>query len=517
MTRVLIVGAGPTGLNLALRLARQGVPFRLVDRKDGPGPASRAMVVHARTLELYRQLGLADELVALGTRMETLRFREHGAEVAHLELRDIGTGMSPFPFALCLPQDEHERFLVRKLEDLGAAVEWGTELRSFTQNEAGVLATLDHGGRHERCAAAYLCGCDGAHSRVREGLGIGFPGGTYEQLFYVADVRIAGPFRTEMTASLDADGLALLFPVRRNGMQRLIGLAPKGAADAAGMTFDRVRPRAENLLGLEVEEVDWFSAYHVHRRVADRFRAGRGFILGDAAHIHSPAGGQGMNTGIGDAVNLAWKLADVLGGRAGPAILDSFEEERIPFARRLVATTDRAFTGMVDRGWAGRTLRRGLVPHLLPLVTGVPAARRLIFKTLSQIHIKYRGSALSQGRAGTTHGGDRLPWVATQGGDNLASLTGEAWRLHVYGRPEPGLAAAAAALGLQVDSFPWDGHAGLGRDAAYLLRPDGHVALALPDQDARSLQGFVARHGLGWEPERAAPRPHIRRTAHPAG
>lgn len=498
-SHVLIVGAGPTGLVLALRLARHGVPVRIIDRNSGPGQASRAIAVHARTLEFYQQLGFADEVVAQGIKVEAIHLREGGEDVARLSLKDMGEGLSPFPFVLGYPQDDHERFLVAKLKAAGIAVEWGVELKEFTQDDARVRMVLDKAGTEEVCEAAYLCGCDGAHSRVRQSLKLDFPGGSYDQLFYVADVRIAGAFATDLFMNLGADAFALMLPVRSSGMQRLIGIVPQELADRANLTFEDIQPSAQRLTGARVEAVNWFSTYHVHHRVVEHFRVGRCFIAGDAGHIHSPAGGQGMNTGIGDAVNLSWKLADVLGGRADPALLDTYESERIAFARTLVATTDRAFQGMVGQGRGGQFLRTWLVPHLLPLLTGLSAVRRMMFRAVSQTRINYHGSALSAGKAGDVEGGDRLPWVADSPGDNFAPLRALAWQVHVYGEARPGLSAAAAELGLPLHAFAWSGTAdaaGLGRDAAYLVRPDGYVALALPDQDAREIGSFIGKVGL---------------------
>lgn len=497
--QVLIVGAGPKGLVLALCLARQGIPFRIIDRNTGPGQASRAIAVQARTLEFYQQLGFANEVVARGIKVAAVHLREDGDDVATLSLGDLGEGVSPFPFALVFPQDDHERFLIGKLTVAGIAVEWGVELKEFTQDADGVCAVLGSNGAAEVCEAAYLCGCDGAHSRVRQGLALDFPGGTYDQPFYVADVEITGEFRTDIFVNLGAHGIALMFPVRSSGMQRLIGTVAEDLKSRTDLTFDDIRPAAERLLGVHVERVNWFSAYRVHHRVAACFRVGRAFIAGDAGHIHSPAGGQGMNTGIGDAVNLSWKLADVIRGRADPAILDTYESERIGFARALVDTTDRAFRSMVHRGRAGRFLRTWLVPRVLPVLTGVPAVRRALFATVSQIRIKYPGSALSEGKAGGVSGGGRMPWVPTSTGGNFDTLDGRTWRLHVYGTVGPALEDTAAMLDLPVDVFTWDeaaGHAGLGRDAAYQLRPDGHVAVALPDQDGDALSAFTVRHGL---------------------
>jgi 2-polyprenyl-6-methoxyphenol hydroxylase-like FAD-dependent oxidoreductase len=498
-TQVLIAGAGPTGLVLALALLHRGIRPRIVDQAAGPGQASRAMVVQARTLELYRPLGLAEEVIARGIKVEALHLRGSGTEVARVSLRDLGAGLSPYPFALSYPQDDHERFLVERLAAAGIKVEWNTELTGFTEDAAGIRATLRHDGTETEGVAAYLCGCDGAHSRVRQALGLGFPGGTYGQLFYVADVRIDGPFQPDLCINLAARGFALMLPVRSRGMNRLIGVVPAALGDRPGLTFEDIRADAEALLGVRVEQLNWFSTYHVHHRVAAAFRQGRAFLAGDAGHIHSPAGGQGMNTGIGDAVNLAWKLGDVLRGRADPAILDTYATERIGFARSLVETTDRVFRGAVDQGLGGRLLRRWLLPRLLPIAAGFEIGRHAFFRLISQIRIAYPHSALSEGKAGGVAAGERLPWVAEA--DNFAPLDGQGWRLQVHGAVAPDLAAAAAAHGLPVDAFPWTtaaGRAGLARDAAYLLRPDGHVGLADPRQDPGHLAAYAARHGLAF-------------------
>jgi 2-polyprenyl-6-methoxyphenol hydroxylase-like FAD-dependent oxidoreductase len=501
--QVLIVGAGPTGLMLAISLARRGVAVRIIDKNSGPGQASRAMAVHARTLEFYRQLGFADVVVNLGIKIDTIHLREHGEDIAVLPLKDIGAGLSPYPFVLAFPQDDHERFLVEQLRAGGVEVEWNTELESFTQDEWGVRAVLERDGERLPCSSAYLCGCDGARSRVRETLKLDFSGGTYDHLYYVADVRTAGPPNQDLVAHLGANTFALMLPVRSRGMQRLIGIMPPAAPADAG--FDAVRPVLEPLLGIEVEQLNWFSTYRVHHRVAGHFRVGRCFLGGDAAHIHSPAGGQGMNTGIGDAVNLAWKLADVLRGRAAPALLDTYEAERIVFARKLVTTTDRAFQLIVSQGAGGQLLRSWLLPHVFPVLTGFAAARRTLFKTLSQVQIHYPDSQLSGGRAGEVIGGDRLPWLPLpEGHDNFDALQTLDWQLHVYGRPDPLLLAAAQALRLQLHAYPWSdsaGHAGLLEDAAYLVRPDMHVALALPRQELDSLRELVDRFKLRFAQE----------------
>lgn len=501
-TQVLIVGAGPTGLVLALCLARHRIPFRLIEKNSGPGQASRAIAVQARTLEFYQQLGLADEVVGRGIKLEALHLREGGKEVATLAFKDLGRGLSPFPFALCFAQDEHERFLVAKLQEAGISVEWGVTLRSFEDSGTGVRAVLERDGVDEMCEASYLVGCDGGHSAVRQGLKLDFPGGTYAQLFYVADVKIAGGFKRDIFGNLGVGGLALMFPVRTSGMQRLIGTVPQELGGRTELTFEDLREYVEPLLDVRVEQVNWFSIYHVHHRVAARFRVGRVFIAGDAGHIHSPAGGQGMNTGIGDAVNLSWKLADVIKGRAAESILDTYESERFAFARRLVDTTDKAFKGMVGQGWAGRFLRTWLVPTFMPTMTKSSLVRHLMFRTISQIRIRYRSSALSEGKAGRIQGGDRLPWVSAEGG-NFRPLTSLDWQVHVYGEATQSLKSTAAEFDLRVHEFGWTeaAHgAGLKQNAAYLVRPDGYVAAAFPEQNPAEIRGYLSTRGIGSKP-----------------
>src|ERR1700730_10290213 len=368
-TDVLIIGAGPTGLVLALWLTRLGVRVRIVDKTAEPGTTARAVAVQARTLELYREGGHGDE-VAEGGAMPQLR----------------------------------------------------------RPDEA-----------REDCEAAYVAGCDGAHSTVRETLEIGFPGGVYAHLFYVADVEASGAgMNGEVHVARDATYFLADFPLKGNGRARLIGTVREEAERPhENLSWNDVSKRVIEWMPIDVSRVNWFSTYHVHHRVADHFRKGRAFLLGDAAHIHSPVGGQGMNTGIGDAVNLAWKLAAVLQGRADAALLDSYEPERIAFARRLVATTDRAFTGVTSAGAIARLVRLHIVPILFPVITKLSSLRRLMFRTISQTGVNYRGSSVSEGRAGTVHGGDRLPWVKVKVNgvelDNFTSLTSLDWQVHLYG------------------------------------------------------------------------------------
>jgi 2-polyprenyl-6-methoxyphenol hydroxylase-like FAD-dependent oxidoreductase len=497
----LIVGAGPTGLVLALWLARLGVGVRIIDKTAEPGTTSRALAVHARTLELYRQLDLADFVVEHGHKVPALNLWVRGERAARLPFATVGEDLTAYPFLEIFPQDEHERLLIERLERLGVTVERRAELLGFTDTANRIAARIrGPDGREEECEAAYIAGCDGARSLVRETLGTGFAGGTYRQVFYVADVEAAGPIDGELHVDLDEADFLAVFPLAGAGRARLIGTVRDERADRADtLGFSDVGRRAIDNLEVQVGKVNWFSTYHVHHRVTEHFRKGRALLLGDAAHVHSPAGGQGMNTGIGDAVNLAWKLAAVLRGRAPDKLLDTYETERIGFARRLVATTDRVFGFATAEGRIADIVRTRIAPVIFPKVVALQPVRDYIFRTVSQITLNYRGMPLSVGSAGHVHGGDRLPWVRTGDADNFASLSEMIWQIHAYGAARPELADWCADCGLKLRVFDWRaayGEAGLARDALYLLRPDTYVALADASGAPEAVARYFAERGL---------------------
>jgi 2-polyprenyl-6-methoxyphenol hydroxylase-like FAD-dependent oxidoreductase len=498
---VLIVGAGPTGLVLALWLTRLGVRVRIVDKLAEPGTTSRALAVQARTLELYRPLGLTSAVIDGGVRIVAVNFWVGARRVARAVFGDGGVGLSPFPYAVLFAQDEHERLLIDRLQQAGVTVERCVELvgvQDMGQHARARLRRAD--GTEETCETAYVAGCDGASSAVREALGVGFPGGTYEHLFYVADVEAGPPAGDpQIHGTLDTAEFLLFFPLKGNRRGRLIGVVRDDAeARQREITWNDVGKDIIARLGIAVERANWFSTYHVHHRVAGAFRHGRVFLLGDAAHVHSPVGGQGMNTGIGDAINLAWKLAEVLHGRAPASLLDSYEAERRTFARRLVATTDRAFTLVTSRGPLARFVRTRLVPVLVPLAFRTRAARRLMFRIISQTAVRYRDSPLSLGQAGRVHGGDRLPWV--ESADNFAPLDALVWQVHVYGKAASEITAACRERRLPLHVFAWHSamrRRGLARNAVYLVRPDGYVALADPTARASTLTSYLDAHLIG--------------------
>jgi hypothetical protein len=314
----------------------------------------------------------------------------------------------------------------------------------------------------------------------------------------------------ELHGALDTTDFLLVFPLKDEGRARLIGTVRTDAEHQdRDLSWADVSQRVIQWMRIDVERVNWFSTYRVHHRVADQFRRGRTFLLGDAAHIHSPVGGQGMNTGIGDAVNLSWKIADVVQGRADTSLLDSYEPERIAFARRLVTTTDQAFKGVTSDGAIARRVRLSIVPTVAPALFSFRAVRRFMFRTISQTATHYRGSSLSEGRAGNVHGGDRLPWVPGNPNDldNFTPLMAVTWQVHVYGDATLETQAACDERKLPLHVFPWRpemDRAGLRRNAVYLVRPDGYVGLADADGSGAAITAYLDARKLAVASTRGA-------------
>ena len=522
MTDVLIAGAGPTGLALGLWLARAGVAVRIIDKADAPGETSRAIAVQARTLEYYRMLGIADAVVAAGVRTEAATVHTDGDIVARLPLGDFGKGLSAYSFVLFFPQDAHERLLGEALRQYGVEVERGVELVEFSQTDDGVDASVTGAAGAVTIGAKYLCGADGAHSTVRHTLGIGFSGATSDTEFFVADVEMAGATDgIGLNICFEPAGFGLYMPVRGGNSIRFIGVVPPQLQQRPDLKFGDVGGAYVARTRLQQRRVNWFSRYRISHRVADRFASGRVFLLGDAGHIHSPAGGQGMNTGLGDAVNLGWKLADVLRGRATPALLDSYEPERRAFALTLVRTTDRVFNLVAGRNWPAQVIRRVAIPYLIPQLMRFGAMRRTMFSLLSQIRVSYRDGPLGGDDHGRLRAGDRLPWVEAAGTDNFATLDGD-WQVQVYGGAAGGEDAGGEIAGFRTVMLPFGREAqraGLESAMCYLLRPDGHVGLIAPagPEGEAAIAAFARRWGLRPGPAADQTEPSASRMAASTG
>ncbi|KAJ5377661.1 uncharacterized protein N7496_005070 [Penicillium cataractarum] len=521
-TDVLIAGAGPTGLVLALWLHAQGVRTRIVDQGGGPAPNSRALAVHARILELYRQLDLADELIDRGYQLPATNVWVNGCHRAHINLRQFGTELTPYPYLLSFPQDEHERLLEKRLNSFGIFVERKTKLQNFVDNGSSITATLAcANGAESTCEAAYIVGCDGAHSAVRHVIGAKYEGDTYVPLFYIADIvaeeQDSPIFNGEAHLTFVDETFNLILPYVEERHVRLIGTTiPKTAPSQqtntsepqAEVTFEDVLPEIKKTTNIDIQKVNWFSTYRSHHRVADKYRSNRAFLVGDAAHIHSPVGGQGMNTGIMDAINLAWKLATVIKQpsmtpEAKEALLDTYEPERRSFALDVVGATDHGFTILTSSGFFPHLLRAWVIPSLIPLVARFHTTRTEIFRRGSQLVCCYRGSSmLSEPTKGSeiVQPGDRLPWVKTERDDNFSTLHDISWQVHVYGDSPVGLEEWCKTKHVQLIVFEWDeqhGKAGFKKGAAYLLRPDQYIAGIYEGADLESkLDEYFYTRGL---------------------
>ena len=422
-----------------------------------------------------------------------------GKHRAKVIFSDAGADLTPYPFVTVYPQDQHEKLLVDKLSAMGITVERKTELISFQDEKEFVSARLRFpDGSESTIQAKYLAGCDGARSTARQQLGTGFKGGTYKHLFYVADVHASGlEPENEIHAALDNGDFALVFSYGKQGKRRLIGTVRDDRAEnAEKLTFDDVHQDVIKNLGLHIQNINWFSTYHVHHRIADEFQRGRVFLLGDAAHIHSPVGGQGMNTGILDANNLAWKLAAVIKGTASINLLKSYETERQAFARKLVATTDRLFTVVTSEGKVADFIKTYIIPAMLSFATQIKAVREFMFKTVSQTTLNYRNSILSEGKVGKVRGGDRLPWTGSCGFDNYKISNTIGWQVHVYGDVNSDLRAWCEQHHIILQCIEWKPAyeiAGLTRDALYLIRPDMYVALATTQVSCELLEKYFSQ------------------------
>ena len=421
-TDVLIVGAGPTGLALACQLIRYGIDFIIVDKREGITPYSKAIGVQARTLEIYQQINLAERLVDLGLIAKGVRLLEGGREKAEVPLSTLGEGKSPYPFLLIVEQSKHEHLLYDFIKAHGHDVRWQTTLSDFSHDGAGVAGTIVNASDEEQMVQAqYLVACDGSKSFVRHRLGLTFEGSTLERMFYVADVQLKWEFPHDMlTACLARDRSTAFFPMPGDDRYRIVGVFPEECDKNEGeIAYDEIEKQIleDSQVQLDIYQVNWFSTYKVHSRRVNKFSVGRCFLAGDAAHIHSPAGAQGMNTGIQDGYNLAWKLAFVLSGEADLRILDTYNEERVEIAERLLETTDRMFDLLVNPAWLLSFVRRHIFPRVASFIVGLDSVNQFIFPLISQTGITYRGHSLNLDTDDDfkVKAGDRMPYFVFDG------------------------------------------------------------------------------------------------------
>ena len=473
---VAVVGAGPTGVMLAIELARRGVELRIFDRQAAPPRETRAIGIHARTLELFQQLRIVEEFLTHGHRVTGVEFHTGTRRPVLARFDRID---SAYPFLLTMSQEVTQAILDRRLQELGVRVERGVSVLDFNQNPDGVELRIGAApGSGERTVRAdWVVGCDGAHSLVRRRLGVSFDGDDYAQDWLMAEVRTESPLRHDHFHVFAHTAAPLpMFPLPEDRWRVFVPQVPRPASTGERQppTMDEI----ERLVaergpgGLRLTDPTLLATFRAYRRRAAAMRQGRVFVAGDAAHIHSPAGGQGMNTGLQDAVNLGWKLALVASGQAPSALLDTYQAERGPIADGVLA-----FTHAIVRTFAqGSPRRRWLRDRLLPLAAAVPAAERYYMTRLAQLSHSYRGGPLARttadGRRDRVRAGDRVPGVL----DHLRS-PGYTLLIMTAGEQDAGAAQAAVA---QMSGFDGLVHPVVvqneRRRELLLVRPDGHLA-----------------------------------------
>ena len=518
---VLISGAGPSGLMMGCQLALHNIPFRIIDKNEDHTTQSRALVVQARSVEIFDQMGIAEKAIEQGKVAKAIGAFFNGKKAFRITVSDMGEGLTKFPFLLMLEQSHTEKILVDYLAERGYEVERKTELLSFTQNNDEVTCTLQLAdGNKETVNAKYVIGADGSHSVVREQLKIPFVGSTYEESLFVLDCKAEVDLpNDEMYLTFSDVAIGGFFPLT-NGRWRILGNIPKELEGKHELTFEDINKNFAQRTRMKVKLYDpqWISAYRSHHRYAASFRQGRCFLIGDAAHIHSPVGAQGMNTGLQDAYNLAWKLALVHGRKAKETLLDTYTAERIIIAKNLVRTTDRAFN-IATSGGIIKTFRLVVMPVALriiaPIFEGVKSIRQLAFKLISEIGINYRRSILSQDATlgnFSDHApkpGDRLPFITfidSNGNETNIheNLKGSMFHLFQFIKsasmqPIADIANEWSGI-ISIETIPFNSNTrklfqalGINNSGCYLIRPDGYIGYRTTKPNAVHFKSYLDR------------------------
>jgi 2-polyprenyl-6-methoxyphenol hydroxylase-like FAD-dependent oxidoreductase len=487
---VLIVGAGPTGLTAAIELSRLGIGVRIIDRAPDRSPTSRALGVAARTIELLRVRGVGDEMLRLGNRARATALYSGGEKLAAIELHRMP---SEFNYVLLLAQSETERLLTEQLNRQGVKVERGVEMVSMSPRPGHVGVGLRSGdGTEEAATASYLIAADGSHSAIRKALGLPFTGRSLTQSYVLGDLHLAGDIpEDQLSIFLARNGFLAVFPMG-DGRFRLMATDPdRITGDSDDPTLEDIQRLYDRTVHLPAQlyNLNWSSRFRINSRHMTALRDGRVFFGGDAAHVHSPAGGQGMNAGIQDMINLAWKLAMVLKGQARPELLDTYESDRLPVIRQLVRMTERATTVFNSTN----ALVHAALTRLAPIVLGRSAVQDRAAPKLGQLTAGYRGCPIAKGggRIGSLRAGDRVPDMHL-GRARLYEML-DLSTLTLFVTPDAGRIADAYRpwedmLAVRPVSLPIEM-----ADTWLLVRPDGYLAAAGGPGDARRLGGWLDR------------------------
>lgn len=518
-TEVLIVGAGPSGLMMACQLAIHNVPFRIIDKKIGETRYSGALVVHARTLEIFGQMGISDQALREGVAVSKIKISFNGRNSIPLNIKNIGEGISPFPNLFLLEQSITERLLRDFILKYGYTIERKTELIEFGQDTSGVASLVKlPDGKEEVIKSAYLVAADGGLSTIRTRAKIAFEGKTNELSLFVTDCKADVDLPLdEICFSFTKSASSGLFPLK-DGRRRIDGALSGRLDKNYPISFQDVEKNfaSRNRMNIRLYEPEWFSVFHSHQRYAEAFRQNRCFLVGDAAHIFSPVGAQGMNTGIQDAYNLAWKLAFVIQGKATPSILTTYSEERQSIAQNLVNATDRVFRLVTSERYFHKIIRLWFFPILFRLIfylmENVSAFRRFIFNGIAEVGIHYRKNyqlkIASNGKFSSKapRPGDRLPYILLTINDKMINIQdkidGKKFHLFAFGYDDKYADIMAITKGYVVstsaESFAYNQDTkllfdtfGINSTGLYLIRPDMHIAYRSDKFDPEHFSNYL--------------------------
>jgi 2-polyprenyl-6-methoxyphenol hydroxylase-like FAD-dependent oxidoreductase len=482
--QILIVGAGPVGLTMAAELARYGIPLRIVEKSTQRSDKSKALVLWSRTLEHLDRAGCGPAFVQAGHKVTAAAITADHKPVGRISLTNVDT---PHAYALMLPQSDTERLLEQHLNSLGVTVERDIELTAFSQTATAVTATLRHAnGTEEHATAAWLIGCDGAHSTIRHALGLAFEGDTLPTDWMLADVHIANlpTPPDELTLYWHEEGLLALFPMSPTRFRVVANGGDGTGAHPADPTLGQVQAVLDRRgpQGATLSDPVWLSAFRINERKVQEYRSGRIFLAGDAAHVHSPAGGQGMNTGMQDAINLAWKLALVCQGLCADALLDSYSQERSPVGAQVIAQSGQLTTVGTIRNHPLQHLRN----FAARIALGLSPVRNAVAEGLTEIAIGYPHSALNgpadRGLTGPAPR-ERVPPRTTHPQTGAGHPR---FRLHAEH------SAAATSLCADFPSLLDPAlQPPLAPGGAWLVRPDGYVACATTQTGISRIDAYL--------------------------